>query len=304
LRTADGVLQSVVARDAQSPAAQAVLGDLESARGNRREARRAYERAMTGNQPYAAVAGLTTLDVQEGHAKEARQRIAQLRLAPPSEAAYAWIEASLALTDGDAAAAAKSLQQIGALETRHQPAMLQLAQSLIAAGHPNLAQQVLQKWEARWPLSNDAVVISGRVLEALGRPGEAQAIYEALIAKNPDAGAAAFRLANLYVEKRQNLDVALTLARTAKARFPNDPAVDELMGWVHVQLNDPDRAVIALETAVRKAPTEPLYRYHLGVAYFRAARRLVARAELAKALELSPTFAGAADARQIMATLR
>jgi hypothetical protein len=50
-------------------------------------------------------------------------------------------------------------------------------------------------------------------------------------------------------------------------------------------------------------PANPVYQYHLGLAYSRTEDPTRAREFLEAALRLKPDFAGAADARTILSTL-
>lgn len=143
-----------------------------------------------------------------------------------------------------------------------------------------------------------------RMLETNGRLKEARGRYEDIVAKDPRAAVAAARLAALYVQGGENSGLALSLASRAKAQLPNDPEVSDVLGWVYVQNDQPRPAIPHLENAVRAEPANPRYRYHLGIAYFRAEMWSKAREELAKALSLSQSFPGAKDAERTLELLR
>ena len=63
----------------------------------------------------------------------------------------------------------------------------------------------------------------------------AQQWWEKTIQLDGNAAAAANNLAWLYAEGRGNLDVALELAKGAKARFPEHPEVNDTLGWILLQ---------------------------------------------------------------------
>jgi hypothetical protein len=48
--------------------------------------------------------------------------------------------------------------------------------------------------------------------------------------------------------------------------LPDDPAVSDALGWVLVTRNLPETAIPQLTDAVRGAPENPLFHYHLGIA--------------------------------------
>ncbi len=65
------------------------------------------------------------------------------------------------------------------------------------------------------------------------KPDEARKLYEHALSLDPQMPVAANNLAWDYAERGQNLDVALNLAQTAKAKLPNTAAVSDTLGWVY-----------------------------------------------------------------------
>jgi Flp pilus assembly protein TadD len=76
-----------------------------------------------------------------------------------------------------------------------------------------------------------------------------------------------------------------------------------MLGWVYVRKNMGSVAIPHLESCVRKTPNDPVFQYHLGVAYFQAGDYAKARGALSKALSIKSDFDGAADARKALATI-
>jgi Flp pilus assembly protein TadD len=97
-----------------------------------------------------------------------------------------------------------------------------------------------------------------------------------------------------------NLDVALNRAQAAKAALPDDPDIDDTLGWVYVKRGLPALAITPLRQAAQRNPSNPVYHYHLGVAYAKSGDATQARASLQQALKLSPSFDGADVARQTL----
>ena len=141
------------------------------------------------------------------------------------------------------------------------------------------------------------------LFDTLGRTAEARAAYERLLADHPLSAPAAYRLALIYANQNERLDRALELAIIAKQVLPQDPAVSDAIGWVYVKRNLPESAMPHLEQAVRKVPSNAIYRYHLGTAYLRIGSRREAFVELTRALELDPRFRYADDARAALASI-
>src|SRR5205814_8282511 len=97
-----------------------------------------------------------------------------------------------------------------------------------------------------------------------------RAQYEKVLGEKPGAAEASWRLAALYADQNTNLGVALNLAIAAKQQLPEDPSVSDALGWVYAQQNLPASGLTHLQDAVRGAPQNPVFRYHLGTAYMRA----------------------------------
>jgi Flp pilus assembly protein TadD len=66
----------------------------------------------------------------------------------------------------------------------------------------------------------------------------------------------------------------------------------------------PVLAVPQFEKCAQQDPTNPMYRMHLGLAYAQAGDTAKARQALEEALRLNPSFEGAAQARQTLASLK
>ena len=144
----------------------------------------------------------------------------------------------------------------------------------------------------------------GMLLQMQDKPAEARASYERALAIDPRSAVAANNLAVLYADSDGDMNVALQLAQTAKAGLPDQPSVDDTLGWVYYKRGNSNLAIAPFEAAVKAAPENATYHYHLGLAYASAGKRSQARASMEKALSLNNTFSGADDARQQLASLQ
>ena len=121
--------------------------------------------------------------------------------------------------------------------------------------------------------------------------------------KNPRAPVAANNLAWIMSERGDNIDVALQLAQTAKAAMPNRAEVSDTLGWIYYKKNMLPQATAALKESVGREPKNPVFNYHLGMAYAKAGEKEKARIALQQALKLKPDSDGANEARNTLATL-
>ena len=143
----------------------------------------------------------------------------------------------------------------------------------------------------------------GLILEAQNKPGDAKAWYEKALHVDPRSPVAANNLAWMLAGEGGNLDVALRLSQTAVSRAPDEPDVNDTLGWVLYKKDLASRAVSPLLVSVKGAPRNPTYRYHLGLAYAKAGDTAQARKALGEALTLNPNFADAAEARRVLGSI-
>ncbi len=93
--------------------------------------------------------------------------------------------------------------------------------------------------------------------------------YESALKQGALGNAAANNLAWLYAQRGDSLDRALELAKEALARTPDDPAVLDTLGYVHLRRREFSDAVPVLREALRLAPAESrlIVQNHLQQAY-------------------------------------
>ena len=110
-------------------------------------------------------------------------------------------------------------------------------------------------------------------------------------------------LLSMIAEDNGNLDEALQLAQGARAKLPESADVNDTIGWIYYKKNMAPQAIAALKESVDRSPRNPLFHYHLGLAYVQRGDRARARASFEEALRLGSSFPGADDARRQLGTL-
>ena len=121
---------------------------------------------------------------------------------------------------------------------------------------------------------------------------------------DPRAAVAANNLAWIYAQDGGNLDIALQLAQTAKSQLPDQPEFNDTLGWIYYKKDLATLAIPPLQQSVEKDPKNPVYHYHLGLAYAKSGDKGKAKSSLEQALKLKPDFEGAAEARKVLASLQ
>ena len=144
----------------------------------------------------------------------------------------------------------------------------------------------------------------GTIYQQKGDIKEAESYYREALGIRKDFAPAANNLAWLLAEHGGNIDVALSLAQTAKEKMPKDSSVMDTLGWIYYKKGLYRSAIVELEQSHEKMETNPVILYHLGMAYLRNNQKEEAKAALEKALELDKKFPGYKEAQQALAELR
>jgi Tfp pilus assembly protein PilF len=148
-----------------------------------------------------------------------------------------------------------------------------------------------------------AMTFLGMISELQNDKKGARTRYERALELDHNAGIAANNLAWIFADSNENLDVALQLAQTAKAQFPDVPQVNDTLGWVYYKKGMATMAVTFLREATKRGPSNPSMQYRLGLAYLKAGDKRNARASLEEALKLNPQFEQADDAKRTLETI-
>ena len=301
---AQAELGPLLARYPASHDLYAQLGELHLARGANADARAAFARALELHRySKTALAGMVSLDLKERKIADARTRVDDAIAARPQDPEFLLLAAPVYVAGGDAPRAEATWRHALEIDPANERAALDLSQFLVGQTKYIESKRVLEQGLERRPQSVTVQTSLGRLLEQMGKPAEAQARYEKIVAQTARAPRAASRLAALLVDRNGNLDYALGLARSASQLLPDDPDVSDVLGWVYTRKNLPSLALPRARAAVRAVPSNAQYRFHLASAYLRAGQLPQARAEFTRALQIDPNFAEAPQARAALATL-
>jgi tetratricopeptide (TPR) repeat protein len=196
-----------------------------------------------------------------------------------------------------------SFERAVELDPRNKPALVLLAQS---QAHRNARDQAIATYQRAIDLSPgdlSLLVAQGDLYEASGDWQKAKSIYERVISTQPDNAYAANNLAYILLEHGGSVNLALTLAQTARRGLPNSPNTADTLGWAYYQNGAYSVAAPILEEAVKKNSENLAYRYHLGVTYQKLNDRAHARAQFEKIIAMNPTSPVAEDARRALAQI-
>ena len=189
------------------------------------------------------------------------------------------------------------------MDPQNLTAIVLLAQVQSTLGKPSDAISSYNRAIAIAPNNADLYTALGAAFEAQGNWQQAEATYQKALAFQSDNALAANNLAYLMLEHGGDINVALTLARTARRGLPNLPNSADTLGWAYFANGAYTLAQSLLDQAVKQSPTNATYHYHLGMAYEKLKEKGLARAELEKSLKLNPQAPFATKATEALGEL-
>lgn len=302
---AEAPIQTLRKSFPDDPAVQSELGRLQLIKGDLASARVSFERALAKNSAeVSAIQGLIIIDLQQKNAPAARKRIEAAVAAHPNDHGLQVLAGRTYLGLEDRASAERVLKQALSANANNLEAYELLATLYVQQNKLPEAVAEFQALSKLQPKSVTYPTMVGMLLYMQGKLDEAKTEYERVLTLDPKYAAAANNLAQIYVDRNENLDAALQLAQTAKAGLPNSHEVSDTLGWIYYKKGVGPSAVSFLKQAVAADPMNPVYHYHLGAAYALNKDKINARQSLQKALQLQPTFPGADDARKILDSVK
>jgi tetratricopeptide (TPR) repeat protein len=167
---------------------------------------------------------------------------------------------------------------------------VRLGETQMLAGNLSGAIDSMQK--ARDILPSNAKVVNSLavMLDNAGQKKEAKAAYEAALRLESENPVALNNLAYIIAQSPGgDLDQALTFAQRANQSMPQQIEIADTLGWIYLKKNLPDNALEIFRNNVTKAPDNPTYRYHLGMALFQKGDKAHAKQELQAALSHNPS---------------
>ena len=171
-----------------------------------------------------------------------------------------------------------------------------------AAGNGKVPWSILHGWLETHPRDDRIHDVLGSLYNRAGDLEKARFHFEKVVELRPGHGAAYNNLAMVY--SRLSSPLALETARRAYALEPNDPAINDTLGWLLVQSNEFQQGLEYLRQAQARSSENPEVRYHLGVALAGLQRNREAVQELQTAIAQSGgEFADYQAARDLLRRL-
>jgi tetratricopeptide (TPR) repeat protein len=300
---AESDLTDLSKRYPKASAVQTQLGMLYGSKGDAAAARRYFSRALElKGDDIEALTGLVALDLQAKNVEAAVSRVKAQAASMPT-APMLMLAARTYVAAGDAAAAEASLKKALDLDNDNLEVYAALGQFYVSRGKNAEARAEFEKLASASAKPIGAMTMVGMLYEAENNAAAARTQYEKILKQAPDAAVAANNLAWLYASADTKLDEALKLAMSASTRLGGVAQAADTLGFVHYKLAAYGPAIAAFNRAIEAQPDNAVYHYHLGLAYAKSFDLLHAKDSLTRALSLRANFAGADDAKRVLASL-
>jgi len=202
------------------------------------------------------------------------------------------------LRTGQAAEAERSLARAVFLDNKNVGAVVLLAQLQVSGGNVQQGIASYQRAIELAPENVEVYVSLAALYNSQGDWQKAQILDQKALSLQPDYAPAANDLAYLMLEHGGDVNVALTLAQTARRGLSTLPNSADTLGWAYYRGGSFSIAAPLFEEAVKKQPSNSTYHYHLGLTYQKLNEPIRARVELQRAISIDPKSPVADQARR------
>jgi tetratricopeptide (TPR) repeat protein len=277
------------------------LGQLRVAQNRLDDAEKMYRQGLARDpNSLEALEGLVDLDLRNKKPAQALRLIRELLDSNPQNAALYLLQGNALLQNKQPEEAEHSMERAVEMDGQNVSALVLLAGLDSSLGKFDQSIANYQRAIAVAPNDVRLYVALGGVYESQGNWQQAQTLYQKALAIQPEDALAANNLAYIMIEHRESVNVALTLAQTARRGLPNLPNSADTLGWAYYHNGAYSVAAPFFEDAVKKVPGNLTYHYHLGLTYQKLNDLARARTEFEKTISLDPKSPLANEARRAL----
>ncbi|PYT27311.1 MAG: hypothetical protein DMG57_18760 [Acidobacteria bacterium] len=232
------------------------------------------------------------------------QKVKECASQQPKSARLQQYLGNLLLRAGERAPARAAFEAAKAADPKFVSAHLSLAQSDVVDHKLDDARNRLKVVLGMDNKNVTARLWLGNIEENLGNHQVALKYYREAVDFDPTNVQALNNLAYLLAEYAQQPDEALRYAQKALELNPDEPGVEDTLGWVLYHKGLYSAALTHLEQAASKKKGPAASQYHLAMAYLKTGDVLRGRATLQAAIKMDPNTPEAKMARDQFAQVR
>jgi Flp pilus assembly protein TadD len=297
-------LQHTIELEPKNVMAYSRLGNVRVLQHRPAEAERLYERALELD-PLAATAlqGLANLFISQGQSAKAVRRVQDQLAKVPADSNYHLLLAQIFLAIHQGAEGQAELRKVLEFDPGNVSALFALAQTEQEAGDLTRAASTYEQLVRQHPKEAQPCVALGILEERRGNWRRAEELYRKALDLEAGQPTAANNLSYLLLEHGGDSNYALSLAQIGRRGMPDSPGTADTLAWAYYQKGIYNSAIELLADAVKKAPENPTYHYHLGLAYQRVSKVSLARQSFQQALNIDPKSKHADEIRNALANL-
>ncbi|WP_300528426.1 tetratricopeptide repeat protein [Maricaulis sp.] len=197
-----------------------------------------------------------------------------------------WLTARLNRMEAATAMARELLQETGDNEARLILADLLRVNGGCGEAAGLYADVIASKAESGLPIDWRYHYFRASCLFLQGDDVAAEQEYLQALATGPDQAQVLNDLGYLWIDRGERLDEAFAMVARAAELEPERGHIIDSLGWAHYRLGNYEAAVLTLERAAALSPGSATANFHLGDAYWQVGRRLEARFQWQRALDL------------------
>lgn len=285
-----------------NPMAHFRVAQAQIAAKNKEAALKALDKALTLRSDFtdASISKSLVLS-QMGRSADAIKIARGVQASTPKAAAGYLAEAEALFADKKYLDAGKLYAKAAQIAGQGQP-LARAYQAYAAAGQPAEGEKLLNQWLKTRP--NDAFVRHQLALVQLNakRLKESAEHYRVLIRANPKDLAAYNNLAWLLGELKS--PEAVATAEQAYKLNPDNPAIQDTLGWILVNTGQSQRGLELLKKALAVAPDASEIHWHFAAGLAKSGDKSRARQELVRLFDSGKAFPQEAEAKQLLDSLR
>ncbi len=301
--SADENIKRSLEKAPNNPAAYLQLGNLRMAQNQPAEAQKAYQLALDQDPNSSdALGGVLNVDLMQKQPDRAIAAVkTQLAKYPKNAAFHIMLGALLIAGEKDLAGAEAEFKQATELDNKNSEAWDKLG---LVQSERGASDQALETYLEGSKINPKEIVFylrAGGIYESRQDWDHAKQQYQKVLEIQPDNPLASNNLAYVMLQQGGNVDVAFAMAQTARRQLPDNPNAADTLGWAFYNKRVYTSAISLFKEAVKKEPNNPLYTYHLGLAYAKAGQHDPARQQLERLEKIKPNFPEVEELRRAVA---
>ena len=238
-----------------SPLPYAKLGELRLAQRRPEDAENLFRQALAHNPDSPeAMRGMVEALLHKNKPADALRFVSDQIIRNPNSPGLYLLQGEVFLQTKQWDQAQSSFARAIELDDKNVRALALLAQLEAARGQPDQAIANYQRAIAVVPNDAGLYIALGTTYESTGNWQQAETTYQKALTIQPENALASNNLAYLMLEHGGSVNVALTLAQTARKGLPDLPNSADTLGWAYYQNGAFSVAAPLLEDAVKKGP--------------------------------------------------